>query len=963
MKKFKNKTLATLAVLVMSAAGLAGCCDKAEEDKPKTAIENAAYYIDQIYQNENGKIKSSDFDRISKYTDDDNNVFTITWTVTIVTEGAPEGSVKVVAGKDKNGKDNENMSMIDIDEESDLDVDFKLSGVISKGDEKLDLSTLDLKMPKLHIATWDEYAAACKVSGSKAGDPKNTVMSVEGIVTTIIGAANGNSSNCLYVQDASGKGSYYVYNLADDPSTLVQKGQKVRVAGETNLYSGSYELVAPKITKVYTDAAAMPAPVDYTEKFAAATNLTDESITAAQGLYVEIKDVEISDEDIANGYFNFKKGNLKSYVRISSSVCPISKDAQTKMKADHAAKLGWIADVKGIINLFNGGFYLTPIDAEPFNFKSLPQLDDAGAVAFEKNSLTTKTEITKSGEVALPTAGGAYTDVAIAWASDNAELAKVEGGKVTYKLPTADATVKLTATLSRGTATDTKEFEVKLIGEIPWKTAAEVKVLEKDIANKTDSTEKYFVYGQIIDDPTADYCNFTIQSGDDTLLVYGCYANETERYGTKRQIAEIPFKKGDEILIKASLQHYVNVEKGEEKYEAMNALLISYKTPAAPFEVVHAGTEADPYTVEEALFVAKDYSKSVYDNDNKYNKYGDMKEVVVKGVISRAGTYDEAGTAQKNFQIVDAGSNKSLTVYICKFANGTDRVYLNDEVTVKGNLMNYSGTIEISNVDTYKDEGGKKVVESTAYPTFLNITAGKNEVTLGAHEGATVTGMPTEAQTNGSTVGNIVVTADEGRVIKNVKVNGAAIEAVEGKYSFVVTGPMTLTVTTEDANAQPVETYDVAMDFSGKTPAEATEFKADNNAAAFDYFKTALPAEQQSLLTGVTTSKIYARNATGGWKANEASNGYFKTGTGSAAGVLTLTFAETAKINKVVVSAHTWTASTTDTVSVNGSAPQVASTGDAVADLTFELDEATNVITINFANRCFVNKIVFSVVK
>ena len=336
------------------------------------------------------------------------------------------------------------MEEIDIDEESELDVDFKLSGVIHYGEESLNLATLNLKMPKLHIATWEEYVAACKKSGSSAGDSKNTALSVEGIVTAIIGAANGNTTNAIYAQDVSGKGSYYAYKLADDPATKVQIGSKVRISGETGLYSGTYEILNPSITKVFDDTPAPVAAVDYTAKFAAATALTDAGLTDAQGLYVEIKDVEVTDEDLSNGYFNFKKGSLTSYVRISSSVCPISKDAQTKLKADHLAKRGWIADVKGIVNLFNGGFYLTPVDAEPFNFKSLPELSDTDQVAFEKNNLTLLANVEDSQEVTLKTAGSTYTGVNIAWsfkADTPHTTAVIDNGKVTFTCGEDEETV------------------------------------------------------------------------------------------------------------------------------------------------------------------------------------------------------------------------------------------------------------------------------------------------------------------------------------------------------------------------------------------------------------------------------------------------------------------------------------------------------------------------------------------
>ena len=1090
MKKFGNKFLASLAALVM-AAGVSGCKKvKTPIDDKKTPevtlspeLKAVVTAINATYQDEEGTNKGADFERYAVWTDEENRVFTIDWSLEILTEGAGD-SIKIVKGKNKKGEDAENLVTIDVDEESEIDVNFKLSGVVHYGEESANLKTLSFVMPKLHIATWEEYADACKNGGSKKGDPKNKFYGVEGIVTTLIGTKNGNSTQAIYVQSEDNKGAFYGYGLDSDPADKVQVGQKVRLTGETAIYSGSYELVGCTIAKVLDESITTVAPVDYTAKYAAATDLKDANITAAQGLYVEIKDVTITGEDVSKGYYNFKKGNLESYVRISSSVCPIPKAAQDQLKTDHAAKSGWTADVKGIINLYDGNFYLTPIDAQPFNFKSLPALSDADAVAFEKERLTTSLEITKSGDVALPTAGGSYTDVAITWASSNATLAAIasDNSKVTYTLGESVEEVTLTATISRGDVSETKEFKVSVVGVIPWKTVAEVKELEKDIPNKTDSTKKYYVYGEITTDPTSDYCNFTLTSGDDDILVYGVWKDAENRYGTSRQISEIPFKKGDMFFCYANVQNYdgkweltnalametpapgstvanpldpaaamaiintledsknsddkyfvkavieddvtadyanfhigtgensikvygvwksfdpvqrfgsarevhdIPFKKGDvitlkanlQKYvkdgvatpELTNAELISFYTPAAPFEVVHAGTAEDPYTIAEALFIGKGLSESKYNSTKKGNEYGEIKNCYVKGIVFDAGTYVEDKKAQNNMKLKDNAEGKELLVYTANFLDGegnadpNGRVYLNDEVVVKGALMLYSGTVEISSVVTYEAElsDGKYVVKSTEYPNFASITRGKSAVTLGDHDGATVTGLPTEAVTNGSMVENIVVTPDSGKTIKNVKANGVALTPADGKYSFKVEGPMTLTVATEDEGGGNVVTTDVKMDFSGKTTSTNTKLEVQED-KGLAFLKGYLPSDKADLLTKVESTNIYDGNGSGGWLSGMNAKGTIKTGGGSATGTLKLTFAEGTKINKVVISCHAWNATNaTDKVVVNDSAEQAATKdADNFGDLTFELDDATNVITIVGKNRVFIQSITFSI--
>ena len=311
MKKFGNKFLASLAALVM-AAGVSGCKGKGNNpvDDKKTPevtlspeLKAVVTAINATYQDEEGTNKGADFERYAVWTDEENRVFTIDWSLEILTEGAGD-SIKIVKGKNKKGEDAENLVTIDVDEESEIDVNFKLSGVVHYGEESANLKTLSFVMPKLHIATWEEYADACKNGGSKKGDPKNKFYGVEGIVTTLIGTKNGNSTQAIYVQSEDNKGAFYGYGLDSDPADKVQVGQKVRLTGETAIYSGSYELVGCTIAKVLDESITTVAPVDYTAKYAAATDLKDANITAAQGLYVEIKDVTITGEDVSKGYYN-----------------------------------------------------------------------------------------------------------------------------------------------------------------------------------------------------------------------------------------------------------------------------------------------------------------------------------------------------------------------------------------------------------------------------------------------------------------------------------------------------------------------------------------------------------------------------------------------------------------------------------------------------------------------------------
>ena len=88
------------------------------------------------------------------------------------------------------------------------------------------------------------------------------------------------------------------------------------------------------------------------------------------------------------------------------------------------------------------------------------------------------------------------------------------------------------------------------------------------------------------------------------------------------------------------------------------------------------------------------------------------------------------------------------------------------------------------------------------------------------------------------------------------------------------------------------ETTKITYDFAGLAVGEAiTDGLATFNAATTD-----------TSLVSVDVSKVYAGNADGG--AHKGENGYLKTGTGSVAGQIVLTYPETLKASKVEIVCH-----------------------------------------------------------
>ena len=430
MKKF----LAILLALVLPLGILVSCKGNGGND----ALVAARDYVQAMYKDA-PLATASDY-KVVKSVTIDGVKYEIDWSV--------DASSGVQIGETA-----DNQVTIDVDEKSSEDVTYKLTATVKDPSGKTETVSFDHKVPAFRELSWQEFVDA------KKGD---TVV-VKGVVTGLMAKSKGNSYNCIYMQDSDG--GYYVYGMSTDPvaDDGIEVGMEVRVTGQRDTYSGTYEIAqGTGVAEIVKSEKTAVTPVDYTEAFKNAADLKDKALVEKQALLVTVKGVEIlkqTEDDAKSGYFRFKLGELTSYIRISSSVCPLDKDQQTKFKSDFAEHTGWIADATGVICVYDGAFYLTPVTDDAFTYVSLPEKSDSEMVAYEKENLSLPAAVTADGEFDLPAAGGTYSNVAVTWASDNA-CAVVDGGKLKVTLPDAEAKVKVTATLKCGSVTETREFEI-----------------------------------------------------------------------------------------------------------------------------------------------------------------------------------------------------------------------------------------------------------------------------------------------------------------------------------------------------------------------------------------------------------------------------------------------------------------------------------------------------------------------
>lgn len=379
-----KKLLSLVLVLAMSIACLTACGKEevvptatpaptattapteapAPTEEPAPAGPTAAEakdYLFSMYRNSDGTATASDYEVVG-VVKVDGVTFDIAWTVDVA-DGVKVGEMNA-----------KKMVTIDVDEKTSKEINYTLIGTITDAAGNKEEIKLSHNVPAYKEFTWAEYAAAAD----------DTTVVVSGTITALIAKSKGNSSNCIYLQDNDG--GYYVYNLGSDPvaDLGLKIGNSIRVTGTRSTYSGTYEITNASVEVLDTGVTEV-APADYTDIYLAAETLKDAALTEKQGLLVTLKGVTIVGIGSDATYYQFNLGDkaTPSYARLSSSVCPITADEQAAFKESYNANIGKLADVTGILTLYDGAFYLSPVTQDCFTNFALPNLSDAEKVAFE----------------------------------------------------------------------------------------------------------------------------------------------------------------------------------------------------------------------------------------------------------------------------------------------------------------------------------------------------------------------------------------------------------------------------------------------------------------------------------------------------------------------------------------------------------------------------------------------------
>jgi len=449
---------------------------------------------------------------------------------------------------------------VDIDEKSATGYEFTLTATAKAADGTTAQKAIKFNVPKYEVLSFEQYMAA------KEGDS----VTIEGIVVAINSKAAGNKYNHLFLADASGKGGYYCYSLANDPIEAgIELGMTVSVSGSVAPYSGMQEIKGGT-AKIVDSNKKEVAVFDITDKI-----LANESLKNYVGLPVTIKGVEIAGQELekdTSQYLKFKIGEITSYVRTYVTDFPTTLKAEDKAGIDaaHAEKFGWKANATGILVLYNSAPYLIPMDTGCFEYLEKVEKTDEQKIADTLEGLKLDTSFSSDAVVELLAAGAAYPEVTLTWTS-NSEHAVIADGKLTITVPDAATEVIVTVTATCNGKTATKEFKIKLSKTVT--PVADIIALGASKEHNTYTEGKYYVTGVITEIYNTQYGNMKITDDKGNILtIYGTYsADGADRFDAMANQPAV----GDTVTIYGIVGQYNNTPQIKNGW-------ITEQKPAAP---------------------------------------------------------------------------------------------------------------------------------------------------------------------------------------------------------------------------------------------------------------------------------------------------------------------------------------------------------------------------------------------
>lgn len=339
----KKKNLLTLSVATLALFGFVGC--NGNKTETNNGLNDAADYVWQLYKNTSSTQKTAstaDYNVVTKVIIDSKE-YSVSWAVEVASDG--------IADVVKLGEVKDGLQVVDVDLFSNTkDSNYTLTATISDGDKSL-VKTFERVVPAFSFSTYEDFSKT----------ESDVIYNVKGIITerSSYNKDYGNIDNLWIQTDDCGIMAYRLKcDSKEKYDTELKEGNEIVISGNVVKYSGQLEFKNCTYAVISTTPAT-PKYVDVTEAFKTAKDNKDTGkLDIYQNRLVEIKGVTIGDIDKDQHYYYFEIGNVKTYLRTSTS-CMSEEDCNKTVE-------NWVkgntATVRGLCVVYKGVYYIQPID-------------------------------------------------------------------------------------------------------------------------------------------------------------------------------------------------------------------------------------------------------------------------------------------------------------------------------------------------------------------------------------------------------------------------------------------------------------------------------------------------------------------------------------------------------------------------------------------------------------------------
>ncbi len=817
MKKAFNfrSVLVCVLVLIMCLTAFVAC-DKKQD---LSGLENAKSQIYQTYKKLDNTTQASDF-YLFKTIVVGEKTYNIDWSYKVL-EG-PEENVSLVLDSDK-----ANFVKFAINGQASAETKFVINGYVKdeKGNKLVIAENgFTIKVPTFQTA---DYATIKKACDENSKDTFAFLGYIVGINAAIEKTYKSGTLGSMWVMDAQGHGLYVYNNAKDSASNMLPSDLTTREAINERYPFGAQVIIRGSVEKSFevyqfgqgstvtlTGKTAQSENVnleyvDRTEMFGNATDSTDKALVEAQSTLVTLKNVVLGTNDGKN--YNFTV-NGKTFVFYMDQYLI---DNATVSALEKKWVVGATANLKGLVNYYKQyQVYPNSIDS----IEIVSAATDENVVDSVLAAL--KVASTIKGNIELPTNESVDS---IVWTSNNAN-AVVNGNKVTITRTDEDQKVTFTATVKKGGVTKSKEFEavIKAKEQVDIGFKGVDGVAYKLMLTQTNLGKDLFLEGSM------DGFYFkTVEDAAKAIDVYVETVSETD--GTYRLFIQ----KGAD----ATTKQYINIVKSGKytnvKFDATATSIWTWNDTIKTYQTIVDGANLalGTYSTYNTMSAQKVDSKTSFFAQLYGKKPAAPVEKTDAEKVAEAKaalTLDVTSTGV-SFKLPVKGENGATISWT---SSNTAVITINGENAVvtapaADTPVTLTATIKIGDAQDTKEF---PVTVTATIPEFdVTITQPAAGGTVVVKNGADV--IATGKVKQGTELTITATPQDAQHELVAIKVNGKAIEAVDGVYSVKVTEPVTITAEFKEIKNV---TVTIAAVENGKVEVKKGADAVENNAVLRD---------------------------------------------------------------------------------------------------------------------------------